>query len=207
MSHTLVRCKTLLLLAVAALPATTINVPGIRPNYTATGADLAGLKVTIVWDFGATGNPPGLNSFMYTWIVTGPSSGATNNSPPPPFSPILTLSGNSASSQFVFSGYYADPVVSITLDGTSAGILFDRAFPSPGTSGTGPQPGVRKRKARLQAESPALLWLITTSKTGETAPWRSRLGQGSGLFRLELKKSGKLALGGFFLLQFVALLF
>ena len=32
--------------------AETVDVPGIVPNYTANGADLSGLQVTMVWDFG-----------------------------------------------------------------------------------------------------------------------------------------------------------
>ncbi len=116
------------------LTAKPINVAGIIPNYSANGADLAGLLVTVTWDFGPLTTEPGIHSFTYTWVATGADSGGIQ----PGFTtvPILGLSGSSATAPWRFNGYYADPVLSIALDGTSAGILFDRSLPSPGTPGT-----------------------------------------------------------------------
>ena len=128
-------CYAVALLCSTCLTAGPINVPGIIPNYLANGADLAGLLVTVTWDFGPLTSEPGIHSFIYTWGATGADSGGIQAW----FTtiPILGLSGNSATVAWIFNGLYADPVLSIMLDGTAAGIMFDRSLPSPGTPGTG----------------------------------------------------------------------
>lgn len=126
-----------LLASSASLPANTIVAPGIRPNYTATGADLAGLKVTMLWQFS---NGPYLQTMF--WRATGPDSGEApqmdNLSPWAGLPPMLTLSGNSTTAVWVCYPIFADDIVSVTLDGEAAGIYFDRAMPNPGSPGTGP---------------------------------------------------------------------
>ena len=42
--------------------ATPVNVPGIVPNYTANGADVSGLGVTVVWNFGPFTSNPGIHT-------------------------------------------------------------------------------------------------------------------------------------------------
>jgi hypothetical protein len=125
------------LLCSTCLTAGPINVAGIIPNYTANGADLAGLLVTVTWDFSPLTTDPGIHSFTYTWVATGGGSGGIPSGIPTFPLLILGLSGTSATAGWMFNGLYADPVLSIMLDGTAAGILFDRALPSPGTPGTG----------------------------------------------------------------------
>ena len=139
---TLLRLTVLTLLWGAHLMGASINVPAIFPNYTATGADLSGLLVTIVHDFPprTTSPGPGLYSYTFTWRTLGVGWGGAGSSPgPPEFTPrpVLELNGNSATAMWKFNGYFADPIVSLSLDGTAAGIFFDRALPSPGTAGTG----------------------------------------------------------------------
>jgi hypothetical protein len=126
----------MLFFPLTCLTAGPINVPSIIPNYTANGADLAGLLVTVTWDFGPLTTDPGIHSFTYTWAATGLVSGGVQAPVHPSFL-VIGLSGNSATAAWMFNGLYADPVLSVMLDGTAAGILFDRAVPSPGTPGTG----------------------------------------------------------------------
>lgn len=137
MKRSALACFLALLFCPIGLTAAPVDVAGIVPNHTANGAELAGLLVTVTWDFGPLTTNPGIHSFTYTWVATGADSGGIFvTGPVPPF-PIMTLTGNSATAAWRFTGLYADPVVSVMLDGTAAGILFDRALPDPGTPGTG----------------------------------------------------------------------
>ncbi|MBL8173365.1 MAG: hypothetical protein JNK48_01760 [Bryobacterales bacterium] len=91
-----------------------------------TGAGMAGLQVTANYSgfFVAT-----------TWQATGPVSGAV------PANPIfsLSLSGNTdAPLAWQYTPLVPLTLLSLVLDGTAAGVYFDRANPTPGVPGSGP---------------------------------------------------------------------
>lgn len=130
--------SVLLVFVAAVLPAATILVsPG--PGTSApsiidsiTGADMAGLIVTETYFYPPT--PVSSNvTVSAVWAATGPVSGGANPSGP------LTLTGPT-NGQFAWSYTYTrlSTLLSLELDGTNAGIYFDRTDPNPGTPGSGP---------------------------------------------------------------------
>lgn len=91
-----------------------------------TGADLAGLSVT------ANYSGFGINAL---WQATGATSGATAANPL--FS--LSLTGNTDGTlAWQYTPGAPQTLLSLVLDGSAAGIYFDRTNPSPGVPGSGP---------------------------------------------------------------------
>jgi hypothetical protein len=119
----------------ALTPAATILVNPNPPvfasviNSQVTGADLAGLVMT------ATYNGP-VSPIVITsvWTPTGLTSGAAGNS-----AVSVSVAGNASDSlAWHYSSTFLSPLVSLDLDGSDAGIYFDRAHSGQGTPGSGP---------------------------------------------------------------------
>ncbi len=129
----------LLLLGLSMLPlhgamiyVEALNSPIAATNIVdpMTGADLAGLQVT--------GNYIGF-SVSATWQATGPASGeaAIPGGGGPLFS--LSLSGpTQAPLAWQYTSQFLTPLLSLVLDGSAAGIYFDRTNPNTGVPGSGP---------------------------------------------------------------------
>lgn len=103
-----------------------------------TGADMAGLIVTETYD--APFMPSTLTSLTSVWERSGPTSGSAT---------ALTLGGETITSISIdgsasdslawqYSSGLLSSLNSIELDGTAAGIYFDRAHSTPSTPGSGP---------------------------------------------------------------------
>lgn len=130
----------LFLLMAADLSAETILV---NPNPIATanaissevnGADLAGLNVTATF-----GEASGPLVFPMTWAATGPGSGAASASTANHLNLSISVAGNAgASLAWQYTSNLLGPLLSLELDGTNAGIYFDRAHSGAGTPGSGP---------------------------------------------------------------------
>jgi hypothetical protein len=112
---------------ITTTPLPVLVAPGLTA-FATTGADMAGLSVTV----GFTGGP----DTTFAWGVTGPSSGGV-------FTPdwSLTLDGDSFTSPWVFS--FLNPAGAalqlrhLTLNGTTGLTIFDRTFGSlEGTPGS-----------------------------------------------------------------------
>jgi hypothetical protein len=104
-----------------------------------TGADLAGLLVIATY-LEPSASPPFMVpvAFPMTWAATGPASGAASTSGPG--GPIISVSVNGNASGNLAWSYQSNvlsPPLSLDLDGTAAGIYFDRAHTGPGTPGSG----------------------------------------------------------------------
>ena len=108
-------------------PNPTISTPAVKD--TITGADMAGLIVT------ATYNTPDIPTTVTgTWMATGPTSGQAT-----PAATVVSLTGDTSGNlSWQFSSSFLSPLLSLTFDGTAAGIYFDRTLPNPGTTGSGP---------------------------------------------------------------------
>lgn len=104
----------------------TTTIPAANIVDRITGADMAGMQVTANYiGFGVT----------TTWQATGPASGATAANPL--FS--LSLTGNTDGVlAWQYTPLLSLTLVSLVLDGSSAGVYFDRTNPSPGVLGSGP---------------------------------------------------------------------
>jgi len=133
----MLRLSVLTLFSSLALAAINIvvnpNPPLVVQSVTdaVTGADMTGLRFSATYLF--PGNIP--TTFGGVWAPTGAASGASGSLP----GPVLSLSGDSSASlAWVYSSQILSLLQSITLDGSAAGILFDRSLPNPGTPGSGP---------------------------------------------------------------------
>jgi hypothetical protein len=115
-------------------PDPPVNVGGIEDAI--TGADMAGLIVTATYR-----GPSGLTSGSASWLPTGPTSGAAisagDPSSPPAWSVSLTGDTND-SFAWHYSATLLGLLVSLEFDGTTAGLVFDRSAPGPGSPGSGP---------------------------------------------------------------------
>jgi hypothetical protein len=104
----------------------TTPIPAANIVDPITGADMAGMQVTAVF--------AGF-SITTTWQATGPASGTTAANPL--FS--LSLTGNTDGTlAWQYTPLLSLTLVSLVLDGTSAGVHFDRTNPSFGVPGSGP---------------------------------------------------------------------
>lgn len=101
-----------------------------------TGADITGLIVKET--YGAPFNPFTVTS---VWVPTGPTSGAASvgDVHSDRIVASVSVSGNaSASLAWHYSATFLSPLNSVELDGTAAGIYFDRAHSTASTPGSGP---------------------------------------------------------------------
>jgi hypothetical protein len=125
--------------------ATTIvvnpNPPVIANSITSsvTGAAMTGLIVRPIYKSSAI--PP--LDLTAVWAPTGPTSGTASGIYPPLqfFGPAFTLSitGNASGTlAWQYTSTLLSPLISLTLDGSAAGIYFDRAHSGSGTPGSGP---------------------------------------------------------------------
>lgn len=135
------RCLVLYLLVTAAVPGATIVAdpnPIVSTNAVKdaiTGADMAGLIVTATYTLvgGST------ITHTMTWVATGPTSGRAAFPLGPNFAISVSLTGDTSGNlAWQYSTIFLDPLLSLTFDGTAAGIYFDRTLPDPGTPGSGP---------------------------------------------------------------------
>jgi hypothetical protein len=100
---------------------------GIRDQ--ATGADLAGLVVTATYE--TPGSPTSVSAI---WASTGPNSGSATGQG----GLSVSVSGDaSAPLAWNYSSQFLSLLTSLELDGTAAGIYFDRAHSGSGTPGSG----------------------------------------------------------------------
>lgn len=100
-----------------------------------SGADMTGLIVTASYNT----PPPTPTTVTAVWAPTGPTSGAASVVVAP-FGPILTVSVTGSASgtlAWQYTSMFLSPLISLTLDGSAAGIYFDRAHSGPGTPGSG----------------------------------------------------------------------
>jgi len=122
---------------IEVLPYPQVTAPyGIRDII--TGADMAGLVVRAA--YGGWSEAPDF-ILTLTWAATGPTSGAASYTLPGFDSPGFFLSLDGETSRglaWQYRSMYLTPLLSIELDGTFAGVYFDRSSPNPGTPGSGP---------------------------------------------------------------------
>jgi hypothetical protein len=134
MRHTL-RHVLLCFLVTPVLPAVTI-ITNPNPTLTVnavtssvTGADLRGLQVTATY-----AQPSAPIVVPLTWTATGPTSGQAGQA-----TVSVSITGNaSAPLAWQYRSQFLSPLLSLTFDGSSAGIFFDRSIPGSNTPGSGP---------------------------------------------------------------------
>lgn len=112
-----------------------------------SGSDMAGMIVRATYRFGAR---PGCGDFPYPtfcpttftaiWAASGVDSGmAAYSGDFPSPDPIwwVTVTGNTSEDfAWAYRSVLLSPLMSLELDGSAAGIYFDRASPDPGTAGS-----------------------------------------------------------------------
>ena len=108
-----------------------------------TGADMTGMTVRMVYGYRFCSWPEcnGPYTNTMTWEATGPTSGAAMYREPWWDQAIagLWLDGETSGDlAWEYGSMVLTPLMSIELDGTYAGVYFDRASPNPGTPGSGP---------------------------------------------------------------------
>jgi hypothetical protein len=126
--------------ALPLFPATIVvnpNPPVIAHSITdiVTGADMTGLIVTASYNT----PPPTPTTVTAVWAPTGLTSGAASVIMPSAGA-ILTVSVTGSASgtlAWQYTSLFLSPLISLTLDGSAAGIYFDRAHAGPGTPGSG----------------------------------------------------------------------
>jgi hypothetical protein len=140
--HQKISFLLLVLFCTSCLGAETIIVnpfPIVTANAISdnvTGADLTGLIVTATF-----GEASGPFVIPMTWVGTGPTSGSASASGLAGSPPIvaLSLTGNASGTlAWHYTSSVLGPLISLELNGSAAGIYFDRAHSGPGTPGSGP---------------------------------------------------------------------
>lgn len=110
---------------ITTTPLPPVDAPGLT-GYTTTGANMAGLSVTVAFN----GGPD--NTFA--WATTGATSGGVTTA-----LWSLSLAGDSFGTPWLFSFLSPNNALQLThlaLNGTTGFTIFDRTDPSPGTDGS-----------------------------------------------------------------------
>jgi len=119
-------------------PNPIVTASSITSNV--NGADLAGLLVTATYLEPSSTPPFGSVpvAIPMTWVATGPASGAaTASGPAGPIVSVSVIGSASGNLAWSYQTTVLSPPLSLVLDGTAAGIYFDRAHTGPSTPGSG----------------------------------------------------------------------
>ena len=135
-------CVVILLMVSASFSPLLVASPIISTRYVVansitdnvTGADMTGLIATETYD-----GPLHPLTFTSVWTATGPTSGAASASYARLTAVSISVSGSASNSlAWQYSSDLLSPLNSIELDGSAAGIYFDKAHSTPSTPGSGP---------------------------------------------------------------------